>query len=73
MAAILLAFLLVALAGPRFMGSITSGMGIVDFPFASSFWQSVLVYALLLGAALLSTYWASDSLKRISPRMLVNE
>jgi ABC-type antimicrobial peptide transport system permease subunit len=73
LAGILLAIPLVVLVGPRFMGSITSGMGIVDFPFSLSGLYSLLVYLFLLGATAVSAAWASGSMKKISPRILVNE
>lgn len=71
--AMLLGFPLVLLLGPRLMGSVTAGFGVVDFPFVVSIPGSLFSMVFLLGAAVLSTLWASASIKQIRTQILVNE
>ena len=73
LAGILVGWPLALFFGPRLMGSITSGFGVVEFPFAVTVLGSITVYILLLVAAGLSSRWASESIKKITPRVLVNE
>jgi len=73
LAGILVGWPLALFFGPLLMGSITSGFGVVEFPFAVTVWGSIAVYILLLVAAGLSSRWASESIKKITPRILVNE
>ena len=59
--------------GPRLMSSITSGFGVVDFPFIYTPIGSIAAAILLIAAATLSTWWASGTMKQIHPRILVSE
>lgn len=64
---------LVLLIAPRLMSSITSGFGVVDFPFIYSPLGSLAATVLFIIAATLSTWWASGNMKQINPQILVNE
>jgi len=70
---ILLGWVLVLSFGARLIGSITSGLGVVEFPFVLTITGSIAVYMLLMTMAVLSARWASRSVEKISPRILVNE
>ena len=71
--AMLLGFPLVLSVGPQLMSSVTAGFGVVDFPFAVSTPGSIVAMLVLLAVAVLSSYWASTSIKRIRTQILVNE
>lgn len=71
--AMLLGFPLVLSVGPKLMSSVTAGFGIVDFPFAVSISGSMIAMLVLLIVSVLSSYWASTSIKNIRTQILVNE
>lgn len=73
MGGIALGLPLLLFSGPHLMGSITSEFGVVDFPFVLTLTGTIAAYLLLTGVAILSARWASSSMKRINPRILVNE
>ncbi len=72
-AGILAGIPLVMILGPLLMGSITSGFGVVHFPFAVTPVGSLLALVLLILVAVMSSWWASASVKRINTLILVNE
>ncbi len=72
-AGIIIGLPVVLLLGPRLMSSITSGFGVVDFPFILSPLGTIAVLFLLMIAAIFSAWWASGNMKQISPRILISE
>jgi len=70
---ILTGTLIIIFIGPRLMGFITSGFGVVDFPMDFSVAGTVLASFLFLFITVFSTFRASQSIKQINPKILVNE
>jgi putative ABC transport system permease protein len=59
--------------GPKVMSAITSGMGLVKFPFIIWPLGSLLIIPFILFVTLLSGWLSSGKLEKINPRILVNE
>lgn len=73
LAGLLLGVPMVIYLAPALISSITSGYGVVDFPFVFSIGGSLLAAFLLFVVTALSSYWSSGNIKRIKATILVNE
>lgn len=64
---------LVIFLGSVLISSITSGFGVVQFPFVFSVAGILITTVLLFIVTAFSAYWSSGSIKQINARILVNE
>ncbi len=70
---ILIGIPLVLISEPFLMSAITSGFGVVHFPLIVTYAGTVLALILLICVALLSSWKASDTIRKINTLILVNE